>query len=819
MSSRKSVGIALTAKVITVGLVLTLGAFVIHPPSTTHAAGVNQARGTTLREGFVVRYENGHSVCRIASADEATQMFQRVSRRAQKVGLHRLTDVNSAQATSSGIQTPGLNIILRGTTQLESAPQAKAAFIRAAANWQARLQTPITVVIDVDYGPTAFGDTFPSGVLGQTGSQQIENSAGYPSLRSALIAGRSNQSEGTLYNSLPINTVPTDIGSTSYVLATSATLRAVGLMNPVANPDGEPSGAWGDPPSVAFNSNFTFDFDPTDGIDSNKIDFDAVATHEIGHALGFTSGVGDKEAFPSDPTYVSVWDLFRFRPGTTLSTFPSASRILSSGGTQVFYNSGPELGLSTGRPDGSGGDLAQASHWKASDLTGVYIGIMDPFIADGQRQIITNNDVLALNSFGYRLTTESPAPYTSTPTGTTVNLTPGVPQSGTIPASASQSVCQTSPTQYKIQVPVNATQLDISLSGNQDVDLHARSSLRFVNIPGWPGIGDYTSNSSATSESIDITPSSYLPLHPGVYYVAVDNCGPAAADYTVSATVFSSSTTSAIDDSNYFVTQHYADFLNRVPDSSGLAFWTSQITNCGSDALCLRQKRIDVSNAFFFEQEYQQTGAYVYRLYRASYGNNQPFPNQVPDPLNPGAENKLVSYSVFGPDRALVVGGSTLAQSQLDLANGFVTRPEFVSRYPASLDGPGFVDAVLATIKNDLGADLSSQRAALISLFNQGGRGNVIYRLADDNVQTNPIDNRALIDAEYNRAFVATEYFGYLRRDPDMAGFLFWLDQVNKGPLRDLNKQHAMVCSFITSLEYQLRFGNAASHSNQECQQ
>jgi len=114
---------------------------------------------------------------------------------------------------------------------------------------------------------------------------------------------------------------------------------------------------------------------------------------------------------------------------------------------------------------------------------------------------------------------------------------------------------------------------------------------------------------------------------------------------------------------------------------------------------------------------------------------------------------------------------------------------------------------------------LSSQRAALISLFNQGGRGNVIYRLADDNVQTNPIDNRALIDAEYNRAFVATEYFGYLRRDPDMAGFLFWLGQVNNSPLRDVNKQHAMVCSFITSLEYQLRFGNAASHSNQECQQ
>src|SRR6266446_4770068 len=118
MSSRKSLGIALTAKAVAVGLVLALGAFVIHPPSTTHAAGINQAGATIRREGFVVRYENGHSVCRIASADEATQMSQRVSQLAQVVGLHRLTDVNSDLAASSGIQTPGLNIILRGTAQL-----------------------------------------------------------------------------------------------------------------------------------------------------------------------------------------------------------------------------------------------------------------------------------------------------------------------------------------------------------------------------------------------------------------------------------------------------------------------------------------------------------------------------------------------------------------------------------------------------------------------------------------------------------------------------------------------------------------------------
>ena len=87
-----------------------------------------------------------------------------------------------------------------------------------------------------------------------------------------------------------------------------------------------------------------------------------------------------------------------------------------------------------------------------------------------------------------------------------------------------------------------------------------------------------------------------------------------------------------------------------------------------------------------------------------------------------------------------------------------------------------------------------------------------------DNVQTNPINNRALIDAEYNRAFVFTQYAGYLRRDADIGGFLFWLDQVDRAPLRDVGIQHTMVCAFITSTEYQLRFSSLVTHHNSDCQ-
>jgi hypothetical protein len=270
-----------------------------------------------------------------------------------------------------------------------------------------------------------------------------------------------------------------------------------------------------------------------------------------------------------------------------------------------------------------------------------------------------------------------------------------------------------------------------------------------------------------------------------------------------------------IDDTDFFVDQAYVDFLNRFPDASGFGYWMSQITGCGSDQACIFNKRIDVSNAFFFEQEYQQTAAYAYRLYRVTYGNNQPFPN--PDGSNLTESKKIPSFAAFKPDRAAVIGSSNLAQAQLDLANAFVLRPEFVAKYPASLSTAAqFVDAVLVTIQNDLGANLSSERTNLINLYGTLGRGGVIYRLADDNA-SNPISNSPLINAEYNRAFVYSQYSGYLRRDSDIGGFLFWLGQVNSGPLRDVNKQHAMVCSFITSDEWQLRFGNAVTHHNSEC--
>jgi hypothetical protein len=298
------------------------------------------------------------------------------------------------------LATAGLRITLRATQQLESFPQAKAAFIRAAGRWEALIESPISIIIDVDFGPTRFGRPFDEETLGSATSQTLIARSGYTFVRNQLIATASNNQEATLYNLLPTNKVKTTAGKTKHFVSPSAIFRVLGIIPAVADPDGEKAEGLGDPPAIGFNSRFTFDFDPNDGVDADKFDFDAIATHEIGHVLGFTSAIERSE---SSPRAVSILDLFRFRPGVTLEAFTRAKRVLTEGGEHVFFAGATELPLSSGRSEEMGADGLQAGHWKARRFIGVYIGIMVPEIARGERQMITGNDLEAYDTFGYRL--------------------------------------------------------------------------------------------------------------------------------------------------------------------------------------------------------------------------------------------------------------------------------------------------------------------------------------------------------------------------------------------------------------------------------
>ena len=268
---------------------------------------------------------------------------------------------------------------------------------------------------------------------------------------------------------------------------------------------------------------------------------------------------------------------------------------------------------------------------------------------------------------------------------------------------------------------------------------------------------------------------------------------PSVAIFVIHENDTSAPTTNPLDDSQFFVRQQYLDFLNRPPDAGGLAYWTNEIAKCGANLQCIHDRRVGVADAFSFEAEFQQTGGYIYRIYRAAIG------------LRP-------TYAQFINDRSRIVSGPGLDQSKSDYALYFARTAAFRQEYADANTAAQFVDRMLTVVKNYSGVDISSQRASLVDLYDgtDNGRAAILRAVAD---------NAAFIDAEYNRTFVLMEYFGYLRRDPDQGGYDFWLSQVNNFPLRNVGIQHAMACSFITSAEYQLRFSSVVTHTNQECPQ
>src|SRR5690242_15765784 len=366
-----------------------------------HTPGARATASSSLTEPTIMAapgmrqslalYQSGKGLgCRDASRDEAGR-------------LQALRDARQLHVISSPrlSQTKGLTIILRATDQLEANPTAKAAFLKAAAMWESVITTPITVVIDVDFGPTFFGQQFPQGVVGFTNPQVLFAEPIYLAMLGRLFDLANSKKKNDLYTNLPPLIVPTDQGDTQAIVAPSSMFRVWGFIDAVADPDHE-SGAWGPAPAIGFDSRVAYDFDPGNGIDANKVDFDAAACHEIGHVLGFVSYVGQLELDPDGPLALSIWDLFRTGPGANLSGFASAKRILKSGGAQYFFGGGDTYQLSTGRPDGTGGDERQASHWHDDAIADdMRIGVLDPTIPAGKRETITLKDLEALDAFGY----------------------------------------------------------------------------------------------------------------------------------------------------------------------------------------------------------------------------------------------------------------------------------------------------------------------------------------------------------------------------------------------------------------------------------
>ena len=295
-----------------------------------------------------------------------------------------------------------------------------------------------------------------------------------------------------------------------------------------------------------------------------------------------------------------------------------------------------------------------------------------------------------------------------------------------------------------------------------------------------------------------------VPLHLFVDSQTNDASGSGPYTIRIQDVTIAPSSPNAIDGPEFFVRQHYLDFLNRPPDPDGLAFWTHEITMCGTDQQCIEAKRINVSAAYFLSIEFQQTGYLVYKTYKASYGNLPGLP--VPIKLN----EFLTDTQQIGQGVMVNQAGweQVLENNKQAFTAEFVQRSRFTSAYPTSLTPDQFVDQLFI---NAGVTPSATDRAAAINEFGSAtttadiaARARALRRVGE---------NSTLAQQEFNRAFVLMQYFGYLRRNPndppeptlDFQGYNFWLNKLSQfgGSFQDAE----MVKAFLDSSEYRRRFG------------
>jgi hypothetical protein len=250
-----------------------------------------------------------------------------------------------------------------------------------------------------------------------------------------------------------------------------------------------------------------------------------------------------------------------------------------------------------------------------------------------------------------------------------------------------------------------------------------------------------------------------------------------------------------IDDAQFFVRQHYRDFLSREPEAAGLQAWAGVLDGCpdqlnqnpaSPSAAC---DRLTVSAAFFNSPEFRIKGFFAFNFYRVAFG-------------------RLPEFSEIIFDMTTVTGTTPadVFARKADFTNTFTRRVEFTNRY-GSLSDDAYVSALLGRYglssittpdpampdgetKVTLTASGLSSRLAAGTLT----RAQVLRAVADSD---------EVAAAEYQNAFVAMQYYGYLRRTPEPAGYEAWLRVIRENP----SNVRLMVNGFINSQEYRRRFG------------
>ncbi|MDO6444622.1 NF038122 family metalloprotease [Colwellia sp. 1_MG-2023] len=309
--------------------------------------------------------------------------------------------------------------------------QALAGFQEAATFWESMFTDSVTVNLTIAF------DSLGDGILGgasSTRTVQSYHNTGFQLINDATsvadaIATDNLQcaTQGESFCGMTFLDTEQDVNGNDitehdfdgsndnfYLDMTQANAKALGFTTDLFGNPFSATDAY-----ITFSNTFAFDFDPSDGVDADKWDFVGVAIHEIGHALGFVSGVDTYDRYnDNDPNPNYAFDLDGYAIASTLDIFRYSEesyqtgkgvKDFRAGGNSYFSIDGGETNyapFSTGRVTGDG---QQASHWKDH----LDIGALDPTAAAGEFVDVTGFDILAFDVIGWDLrsaTTTVPEP-------------------------------------------------------------------------------------------------------------------------------------------------------------------------------------------------------------------------------------------------------------------------------------------------------------------------------------------------------------------------------------------------------------------------